>query len=230
MIATLALAALAEPPRAEITAGWSGNVDQSYGSLVLQPALLRSVDASVVLRATVSTMYYTFDDSAGTSRVESPGTSIGPGFVYTPKNLALGMSIGIGARRSTVKLGDDRDRRVELDATLSGDLYWRPGQRAQLYGTFSFNAVGPYLWARSGATVPVAPFSGRSAPVSLWLGAEATSVGTFDDRVLEVGPVAELPVRELGAVFSLRGGVALDERDGFDPSGLSFGAGVYWSY
>ena len=230
MIATLALSALAEPPRAEVLAGWSGNAVQSYGFATVQPALLRSTDGSLVARTTVSHLHYSFFDGARIHRVDSPGLSVGPAFVYTPGDLALGVGVGLGARRSTSwAVGSAAESRVKLDASLTGDVFWRPGQRAQIYTLFSLGAADRYVWARAGATYPVIP---REGAVSLWLGLEGTTSGPLSALLNEVGPVAEVPVRPLGAVLGVRAALPVEDLAGgtFVLDHATFGIGAYWSY
>lgn len=231
LIAALVGVASAEPPRGEVVTGFSGNFDQGYGFVTFQPALLRSEDASFVLRASVSQLYYTFLDGPSVNEVGSPGVSVGPGFVYTPGNFSLGLGVGLGLRRSTRQVeGSLADRTVELDASLTGDVQWRPQQKAAIYGLFSFTAANPYLWARVGATMSVIPFLRTNAPVALWVGGEATSNGNFESRQLELGPVIEVPVRDLHMVFSARGGVALQQIEGNFVQSPTAGLGVYWWY
>jgi hypothetical protein len=236
MALLLAMFAHAEPPRGEVIVGWSGNQRQNYGFLAVQPALLRSPDASFVLRGTVSQLYYTFhDDLTGVNHVESPGVSVGPAFTYTPGDFAFGMAVGLGARRSTRVVESDPTftpvTTIEPDATLSGDIYWRPRQRAQVYGGFSFTAANPYLWLRVGASHPIVPFDPVNAPVSLWLGFEGSNSGPFASRLLELSPVLEVPVRDLRTVFSVRAGMAFEEHgDGYERQGYTGGLGIYWAY
>ena len=228
--------ARAEPPRGEVNLGFSGNTDQGYGFVTFQPALLRSEDASMVLRATVSQLYYTFytepfPPEEILNEVGSPGVSVGPGFVYTPGDFSLGVGVGLGMRRSTLRTEGVRDSNLELDASLTGDVQWRPQQKAAIYGLFSFTAANPYLWARVGATASVIPFLRPNAPVAIWLGGEVTSNGNFESRLLEIGPVLEVPVRDIHTVFSLRGGVALEEdNEGNLVQAPTVGLGVYWWY
>jgi hypothetical protein len=231
MIATLALAAFAEPPRGEVIAGWSGNTDQGYGFVTYQPALLRSEDASVLLRATVSQLYYTFPDALGLNEVGSPGVSVGPGFVYTPGDFTLGVACGFGVRRSTRKVELVLDETtLGIDALLTGDVSFRPQQKAALYSSFSFSAANAYLWARVGAMASIVPFLRANPPVAMWAGFEVTSNGNFESRLLELNPVIEVPIRDIHAVFSVRSGVALERVGGTLVTAPTFGAGVYWWY
>jgi hypothetical protein len=231
MIAALSLVALAEPPRAQLTAGWSGNAEQSFGFAAVQPAVARSIDAAFVLRATASHVNYQYLRRGVHYEVDSPGLSVGPAFVYAPEDFGLHLGVGVGVRHVTWSLDGVATKELRPDATLSGDVYWRPDQRAQIYGLFSFTAADPYLWARAGATHPLIPLVRRDAAASLWLGAEATTSGTFYARMLEAGPVAELAIRDLGAVVSVRGGLALRESgQAAVESSPSIGLGVYWAY
>ena len=232
MIAALtALVAFAEPPRGEVIVGFNGNSDQGFGFVSVQPALARSEDASFLLRGTVSQLYYTFPDLLGLTRVEAPGMSLGPAFLYTPRDFIFSLNIGLGARHATRTVGDFSEARLVPDATLGGDIQWRPDQRASIYGLFSFMAAEPYLWARAGAMHPVYPFIPRDEAASVWLGVETTSSGNFRSRLLEVGPVMEVPVRDLRAAFSVRGGLAIRHTgDLFIRQGFTLGAGLYWSY
>jgi hypothetical protein len=222
--------ALANPPRLEVFGGWSGSASQSYAYATVQPALLRSEDASFVLRTTVHRVHYTYREGDRLAQVDATGTSIGPGFVYSPGKLAIAMAVGLHAQHAASVVDGTLERGFRFDASLEGNALWHPWPQAQLYGVFNFNAANPYLWARSGVTHAVVPLR-IDAPVSLRLGVEATSSGTFQSRVLELGPVVEVPVRPVGLVVSARGGVALDRSQVSSSSELSptLGIGVYWA-
>lgn len=229
-IALMALPALANPPRTEVFGGWSGSASQNYAYATVQPALVRSEDASFVMRATVHRVHYTYSEGGVPVRVDATGTSVGPGFVYTPGKVSIAMAVGLHAQHATSLIDGAPDRGFRFDASLEGNALWHPWPQAAMYGVFNFNAANPYLWARSGVTHAVVPLR-PDAPVSLRLGVEATNSGTFESRVLELGPVVEVPVRSLGAVFSARGGVALEQYGkvgGPEPS-PTLGFGVYWS-
>lgn len=230
MIASLALVAFAEPPRGEVIAGFSGNTDQGYGFATFQPALLRSEDASIVLRGTVSQLYYAFLDQGTLNEVGSPGLSIGPGFTYTPGDVGFGMAVGVGVRRSTRTIDVLTATTYDIDALLTGDVTWRPQQKASLYGQFSFSAANPYLWARVGAMASAVPLLRANTPVAVWLGFEVTTNGNFESRVLELGPVVEVPIRDIHTVFSARGGLSLQRAGGELEQAPTIGLGVYWWY
>ena len=99
------------------------------------------------------------------------------------------------------------------------------------------SAADRYLWARAGASHPVLPFA-SDAPVSLWLGLEGTTSGTFESRHHEVGPVAELPLRDLDAVLTVRAAVPVRQLEALGRPGAAgalvsegtLGLGAYWSY
>jgi hypothetical protein len=140
------------------------------------------------------------------------------------------MAVGMHTQYATTTLDGATGSALRLDASFEGNGLWHPWPVAQVYGLFNFNAANPYLWARVGATHQAYPLR-LGAPVALRAGAEATSSGTFQSRVLELGPVVELAVRDLGAVVSARAGVALAQYGapgGPEPS-LSLGIGMYWA-
>jgi len=233
MIIALASLASAAPPGSEVVAGWNGNRTIGYGFLALQPALLRSSDASLVARVTLSDEYYYFVDPTGLNRVQSPGVAIGPGFLYEPRNFAVGFAVGIEARQETTRIdGSDRVTTDALfDATFAGNIGWRPRQRADLYGSFSFSSATAYLWAQVGATVTVLPLHKLDPPVSLLAGVEGSTSGNKFSRIWAVGPVLELPIASIRSAISVRGGVSFLEPAGLPTTtSLTLGVGVYWSY
>ncbi len=232
MIFLLAAAALADPPRGEVTAGWSGNATQGYGFVAAQPALARNEEASFVLRASVSQLYYTFDNLGVETRVDSPGASIGPGFVYAPGDVSLGAAVAFEIRRPTEKPVDGPETTdTELGATLATNLYWRPGHRSALYGILSFSGANEYLWSRAGFMQQVIPMFRTDTAAALWIGPDITTSGNEDTRLLEFGGTLEVPVRKINMSFNVRGGYALQDVEGANPTGVpSIGAGLYWAY
>ncbi|MEZ4235984.1 MAG: hypothetical protein R3F59_07430 [Myxococcota bacterium] len=230
-LAMLAMtSALANPPRGEVFGGVSGSATQNYTYLTFQPAILRSEDASFVLRATLQHVYFNYLDDEDNIQVDAAGTSFGPGFVFSPGRLSLSMAIGLHAQHATSKIDGNADRGLQLDASLEGNVVYSPWAQAQLYGIFNFSAASPYLWARAGATHAIVPQRTDSS-LALRGGLEATSSGTFQARILEVGPVLELAARDIGAVFSVRGGLAVDTGDALRSRlSPSLGAGAYWAF
>lgn len=236
----LASAALAQPPVIAVNLGFSGNLDQGYSFLSVTPALGRTNDASLTLNATVSDIYYEYADPV-VHRVQSPGVSVGPGFVYAPRDLALGFNAGFEVRRPTltvetappddVTLGDiPPETSTTLGANLAANLYWYPQHKTILYGILSFNTADEYLWARVGALRPLIPMFQRDAPVSLWLGLEATTAGNQLTRVEEVGAVAQVPIAKIHTTISARGGVSLQGAGGTVTTQPTVGLGLYWQY
>ncbi len=230
MILALATAALAEPPRAEVLAGWSGSANATYGYATVQPALLRTDGGSVILKGTVSRATASWLEGEDRADLEASGLSVGPALVRSFGDLSLAVGLGLGARRASTRVaGLLRDEEVSFDTTLTSDLFFRPGQRASLYTQLALGAAGPSLWVRSGATCPITP---RDEALSLWIGAEGTTVGSPSSLATEVGPVAEVPIRPLGASVSFRAstpaadlgrGVVVGDR-------TTVGAAVYWAY
>jgi hypothetical protein len=233
VIGWLTLSAYAEPPRAEVILGWAGNGDHGYGFLTVQAALVRGEDAhsSLVLRGTVSELYYTWSDVGVLNRVESPGASIGPGFSYSTEHFGLGAGLGFEARRDSRRIEQgEPERTLELDASLSGNVGWRPGAGTSVYGLATFSAVHQNLWARVGAIQQVIPLLDRGTAVSLWIGPEVSTLGGRETHLFELAGVAEVPVRELHATFSARAGVSTQRLGAEDVRQATGGVGVYWSY
>jgi hypothetical protein len=189
----------AEPPRAELVAGWSGNAEHGYGHLTLQPAVARAPRASVVVRGTLSRSWW--GGEAG--RIDASTATVGPALVWAPGPWVLSMGVGFGMRRTTTV---DRGEPPTIggDAQLSGACAWRPSGRFELVGTGTFDAVQSYLWTRAGATASVV---GRpDGPVSVRAGLEWTDSGGWTGRDRELGPVAEVPLRALHTVVAVRAG------------------------
>jgi hypothetical protein len=233
VIGWLALSAFAEPPRGEVVLGWAGNADHGYGFATVQKALVRGDDAhsSLVLRGTVSQLYYTWTDNGLTHRVDSPGVAIGPAVGYSTTHLSVGAGIGFEARRDGLRIeGGDPDYTVEPDASLSGNIGLRPGSGTAIYSYATFSAVNQNLWARAGAIQQIVPLLARGTKASLWLGPEATVLGGRETRLYELTGVAEVPVRKLHATFSLRGGVSMQREAGRTERQPTGGVGVYWYY
>ena len=131
----------------------------------------------------------------------------------------------MGARRSVRSAdGSPTVTTLDLDAVLSGQVQWRPRQVAALYGLFSLSAATPYLWARAGLMASVLPLLRADRPVALWAGFEATSNGNFESRLLELGPLLELHLRELHSVLSARAAVTVED------GAPTFGVGLYCWY
>ncbi len=226
VLAWLSAAALANPPKGEVFANFNGETDASQGLLTVQPALLRSADASLVLRATTSALRH--ESTAADFSVGTLGASIGPGFTYTPGDLSLGMAVGVWARMDQTSAGGERASDLRVDASLTGQVYWRPAQRAQIYGLGSFDAASLYLWGAAGGTVPILP-TRADRPVGLWVGAGATTCCTF--QILcppTAGPVVELPIRDLRTVLGARAAVPLSGDRGL--AGTRVGLSAYWWY
>ena len=230
----LAMSAFAEPPRGEVILGWNGNTDHGYGFLTVQKALVRGEDAhsSLVLRGTISELYYTWNDTGVLNQVESPGVAVGPGFNFTTQHFALGVGVGFEARRDSRTIGADPVplRTVELDASLSGNVGWRPGAGTAFYGLATFSAVHQNLWARIGAIQQVIPITKRGTDVSLWLGPEATTLGGAETHLFEIGGVAEIPLPEIHTAFSVRAGMSVQRLDDQTVRQPTVGVGMYWSY
>ncbi len=230
ILALLAHVALAEPPRGSVNVGFSGNLDQGYSFLSFTPAIGRSDDASLTLNATVSDIYYDYTDTAY-HQVNSPGVSVGPGFVYAPRDLSIGFNAGFEVRRPMERLdGGDAATTTTYGATLSSNLYWYPRHKTILYGIVSFNTADEYLWTRAGVLKPLIPMFQRDAPVSLWVGLEATSAGNVLTRSLEFGGVAQVPVSKIHTTFSARGGVSLLDVGADVVVEPTVGIGAYWWY
>lgn len=225
----LTQAALAQPPRGAVNLGFSGNLEQGYSFLSFTPALARSEDASLTLNATVSDIYYAYTDTISDFEVNSPGVSVGPGFVYAPGDVSIGFNAGFELRRPMVSMdGADAVTTTTYGATLSSNLYWYPRHKTILYGILSFNTADEYLWTRAGVLKPLIPMFQRDAPVALWVGLEGTSAGNALSRTLEAGGVAQVPISKIRTTFSARGGVSfLDagEEVAIQPT---IGVGAYW--
>jgi hypothetical protein len=118
---------------------------------------------------------------------------------------------------------------VTVEASVNGEAFWRPGQRAQLYSQLSVGPIGGTVWARVGATAPVTP---RAAAAALWLGLEATSSGALPTLATEVGPVAEVPVRPLGGSLAVRASTPVQELAGgaLVSDRTTFGVAAYWAH
>jgi hypothetical protein len=230
MIATLALSALAAPPRAEVLAGWSGNAVTRYAYTTAQPALLRGDWGSLLVRGTVSQLHVRAGADDDATRIEAPGLSLGPAVVLTPGEVAVVLGVALSARRADTFVEDTlTDSRVTVDAAVTGDLYWRPGGRASLYTQGSLAAAGRSVWARAGATAPVTP---RDRPVSLWLGLEGTSSGPLPTLATEVGPVAEIPLQPLRVSLALRAAAPVAELAAgtFALRDTNLGVSAYWAW
>jgi hypothetical protein len=230
MILILIASARAEPMHGALLAGWSGTTVHSYSYLTAQPTLLRAGPVKLLARATVSQLHLTGHDGTEVTEVDSPGLSLGPAVAFTPGELALVLGAGAVARHSRTRAGEVvHDRQLSLDLSLSGNLYWRPAQRASISTQVTLGATSETLWARSGATFPVLP---AERPVSLWLGLEATSSGPLSSLVTQVGPVVEIPVRPLRASVGLHAATPVSDLVGsrFALENTTLGVDACWSY
>jgi hypothetical protein len=232
MIASvLALAAMADPPRGEVLAGWAGNTNQGYGYLFAMPSLARNEDASLVLRGGASWLAYHYFEGGDRVAVDSPGASLGLGFRYSPSTVSVGMSAGVEGRTTTRQTSKaDVERSYELGGAVSGDVYWRPGRRVALFAICNFSGPQAYVWTRAGAIRQVIPTSKRGAPVSLWLGLDGTARGNQDTRAIEAGGVAEIQLRDLDSAISIRGGMSVEEAGDRWVREGTVGLGLYWAY
>jgi hypothetical protein len=223
--------ASAQPPRGEVILGWAGNLDRGYGFVEGLPSLGRSEDASVVLALSASELYYQYFDGFRNVNVTSPGASIGLGFEYAPDTVSFSLATSFEARR-TVRTAEDLEpeEEIQLTAALASNVYWRAGRRTSLYANATFTGANAWFWSRIGGIHQVIPTYRRDTATSLWLGLEASASGNPDTKILDLGAVAELPVRAWHTSFDVRGGLEVVDAGLGVVEGGTVGLGAYIWY
>lgn len=191
---------------------------------------MRTDEASLQLRGTVSRASATWPQGEEVGRLDASGVTVGPAVVRAWGDLSLALGVGLAARSTSTRVGDLlADSAVTVDTLVTGDAFWRPGQRAQLYTQLALGAAAPSLWVRAGGIYPVTP---RDAIVAAWLGAEATTSGALPTLATEVGPVLELPIRPLAGSLALRASAPIDAIVAGDALSdrTTLGLAAYWAW
>jgi hypothetical protein len=221
----------AEPPRAEVIAGWSGGPSRAYGYLQAQPAIGRNEVAGVGLRMTTSFLRYeVVTAEAPDVHVDSPGVELAAAFKYTPEHVTLGMATGIEARRTERVVPPDpgeRRRDLDLGATLSIDTRWLPDPRVAASAIGRFSGANRYFWGRVGAQRQVVPLYRHEPATSLWLGADVTGQGNYEVRSVEGGVSLELAVSAWKTSFAVRAEFGTEDVGDTTRPSSRLGGGIY---
>lgn len=216
----------------EFISGWEGDgVTRGYvfASPVLSWKL--SQNSALVLRGSVSYLYYDFPEFGGITQVSSPGGSFGVALRRTTPRMTLTIGPGYEIRETSRQFTFGPELEVdERGYTIQGDVYATPSSLSALYGIMSYGAANEYIWTRAGAKRQLSnrDFKG---PTALGIGAELTAQGNYDVRSYQAGGLIEIAFLRARGSLQLRGGYSrLEYSEAPAESKPYFGIGVYRAF
>lgn len=192
----------------EVVAGWEGEPGRGYG--FISPAVSLPLRGAhlLLLRGTVSYLYYDSHESSAASDVVSPGASLGAAYRLRAPRLSATLGGGIELRRTRRRSGPaPAATAVERGVVVQGDVFFQTAPLTYLNAIVSYGEANRYLWARAGVKRQVTntEFGGRVAFV---VGLEATVQGNPDVRAYQGGVLFALDEVRTHVSVQLRAGYA----------------------
>ena len=187
-------------------AGWEGDASRGYTFASPATSLKIGAQGAIVLRGTVSYLYYRFPDVSGNTDVTSPGIS--GGVAYRVRSLRLTATFGsaLALRRilRTPAVGVS-SRTTESGIAFQGDAFFQATPLNSFSAILSYDQTNHYVWARTGARRQVTN-SQFTGPTSLGIGAEITAQGNADGQAYQAGVLLGLDLPRARSSLQLRGG------------------------
>lgn len=214
--------------RTEFVGGWEGSSSRGYA--FASPVFSVPSDGrwSWIARASVSYLYYEFPEAGATTRVRSPGQSLGVGLRYSGPRLTAAFGPGYEVRqttRSSTAFGEVKE--TERGMTAQGEMFFQATPRTNLSALLSYGKANEYFWSRVGLKRQLTNFD-SSGPTSLHLGIELTTQGNDDGDSDQVGGVFEVAFPRSQASLQFRSGYQrITNPDGSEESNPYFGVGLY---
>ncbi|HEY6866659.1 MAG TPA: cellulose biosynthesis protein BcsS [Candidatus Eisenbacteria bacterium] len=210
--------------------GWEGDgFGQGYGFLALGAIIPARSNASIMVRAQASYLYYDFESSGATTRVISPGATLLAGVRFAGERGSLALAGGGEARRERrqppAPAAETWDTPTGGVGQLEADAALAPRWHVTLIANYA--GAARYLFSRAAlrwqATNP-----DWSRPTTMTCGLELTGQGNDETRGVQGGALADLALVPRRLSLAVHGGY----KDAWSPGerhrrGAYFGAGFY---
>jgi hypothetical protein len=211
----------------ELIAGFEGG--PSYGLGSVSPIFSVPFDATqaVIIKPTVSYLYYEKRTLLGESQITAPALSLGLGYRYNDEKFAFAAapSIQVLWERQKNLFGPDTNR-TRFGVLFAGDASYQAGPLTDLNVSASYDQANRYYWSRAGVKQRVTDLQFENT-WALLLGPEGTLQGDKDVRQLSGGGVVEIDFKNATG-FQIRGGYSwLSFADHSSDARPYFGGGVY---
>ena len=212
----------------EIVTGWEGRPSNGYAFASSIFAVPRPNRNMLVIRPTVSYLYYDFRDAGGFTNVTSPGAAVQIGYRLQTPRLTFTMGPGFAVRWDHRKLaGGPTLNSTQLGATVEGDAFFQATSLTNLNIISSYEGANHYFWTRAGIKHQITNVS-FERPVGLSVGGELTGQGNHDTHQFEAGGIFEFGLFRTHSSLQFRAGY--DHRwfaDSSTDARPYFGVGFY---
>lgn len=231
LLATLFLLHAASSAGQEIVTGWEGTSSRGYAFVSPAATFQRSDQFSWIVRGAASYLYYHLPENGGTTRVRSPGESLGVALRYSAPQITATIGTGYEIRQTTRRFkSGEESRQTERGVIVQGDVFYQATPLTTLSALASYGEANHYVWARGGIKRQITNFDNQGS-TTLHVGAEITGQGNKDGRTDELGGLFEVAYpRENGSLQFRAGYSRLRNPDGSRESKPYFGIGAYRAF
>jgi hypothetical protein len=215
----------------EFVAGWEGSPSSGYTFASPIFSFPNEGKHKLVIRPTISYLYYDSREAGGTTKVRSPGFSLQVGYRRQTERLSLTIAPGIEVRRDRRTLATgEKVEKTQVGAVIGMDAFYQATRLTNLNFIASYGAANRYLFTRAGVKQQVTN-KDFSKPVSLLVGAEVTAQGNRDIKQYGVGGLFEVAFPKKPVSLQFRTGYNRKVfADSTSESKPYFGAGIYYRF
>ncbi len=215
----------------EFVAGWEGGPSSGYTFASPIFSIPKDGKHKLVIRPTISYLYYDSRGADGTTKVRSPGFSLQVGYRRQTERLSLTIAPGVEVRRDrrTLPTGEKVEK-TQVGAVIGADAFYQATRFTNLNFIASYGAANRYLFTRAGIKQQVTNKE-SSKPVSLLVGAEVTGQGNQDIKQYGAGGLFEVAFPKKPMSLQFRAGYNRKVfADSTSESKPYFGAGIYYRF
>jgi len=208
----------------ELVAGWEGEASQGYTFVTPMFTVAGSDRQALLVRPSVSFLYYDIGTGESEQNVRSPGAAIGLGYRVSGPRASFAVTPGIEIRRTTRIRQAGTSDVIERGATIQSELFVHPTGATQISALGSYGRANRYTWLRGGVMQQVK----QNATVGIGIGVEGTVQGNADFQTIQAGLATEWTVRRAALSIQARAGYARHSEGNAGPVDRAyFGIGFY---
>ncbi len=215
----------------EVVVNYEGSPAVGYASIAPTFHVALYGPDSIIVRPTVSYLYYETRDTSGTVKFRSPGASVELGYLYSTPTFTFDIGPALEVLwQETVPTAGPIARQTLFGVLAAGELSWQITPLTSFDLLANYDQNNRYFWSRTGLKERVTDrdFSG---PMGLLLGAELTGQGNSNIQQYSAGPLVEIAFDSGHTSLQLRGGYSrIDYANHTSDSRPYFGAALYHQF
>jgi hypothetical protein len=212
-----------------VVTGFEGGDRAGYAYGSASALIPMGANVDLVPRLTLSYLFFSYDEAAGSVSVTSPGVMAGAGIRVHAPGIAVTVGPAFEVRQTTRRTPFETTTFTQSGPLLFGDLFARPGARTSLSigGRYSF--ANDYGVTRAALNYRLTPLEGPQ-PFVVSLGTETFVQGNPEAYFYGAGALLGLGLPADRTSFQLRFGfmeyVAGDTREGRPYYGIGISRGL----